>query len=257
MSTIDTGHKPLSYVVLGATGSVGSELSRRLSKAGHQVMLAGRNQQILLGLSEELQAPSCRVEAEEPESIDLCLQQAANEFGSVDGVVNCMGSVLLKPAHLTSVTEWNQTLAVNLTAAFSTVRSAAQVMRQSGGSIVLISSAAARVGLANHEAIAAAKAGVAGLTLSAAATYASRGIRVNAVAPGLVKSNMTRQLWESESAAATSKSMHALDRLGEPADVASLIVWLLQPENSWMTGQILGIDGGLASVIPRTRQKSG
>jgi NAD(P)-dependent dehydrogenase (short-subunit alcohol dehydrogenase family) len=257
MSTIDTGHKPLSYVVLGATGSVGSELSRRLSKAGHQVMLAGRNQQILLGLSEELQTPSCRVEAEEPESIDLCLQQAANEFGSVDGVVNCMGSVLLKPAHLTSVTEWNQTLAVNLTAAFSTVRSAAQVMRQSGGSIVLISSAAARVGLANHEAIAAAKAGVAGLTLSAAATYASRGIRVNAVAPGLVKSNMTRQLWESESAAATSKSMHALDRLGEPADVASLIVWLLQPENSWMTGQILGIDGGLASVIPRTRQKSG
>lgn len=257
MSTIDTGHKPLSYVVLGATGSVGSELSRRLSKAGHQVMLGGRNQQILLGLSEELQAPSCRVEAEEPESIDLCLQQAANEFGSVDGVVNCMGSVLLKPAHLTSVTEWNQTLAVNLTTAFSTVRSAAQVMRQSGGSIVLISSAAARVGLANHEAIAAAKAGVAGLTLSAAATYASRGIRVNAVAPGLVKSNMTRQLWESESAAATSKSMHALDRLGEPADVASLIVWLLQPENSWMTGQILGIDGGLASVIPRTRQKSG
>lgn len=257
MSAIDTGEQPLNYVVLGATGSVGSELSRRLINAGHQVMLGGRNQQTLLGLSEELQTPSCRVEAEEPDSIDLCLQQAANEFGSVDGVVNCMGSVLLKPAHLTSVTEWNQTLAVNLTAAFSTVRSAAQVMRQSGGSIVLISSAAARVGIANHEAIAAAKAGVVGLTLSAAATYASRGIRVNAVAPGLVKSNMTRQLWESESAAATSTSMHALDRLGEPADVASLIAWLLQSENDWMTGQILGIDGGLASVIPRTRQKSG
>ena len=246
-----------NYVILGSTGSVGSELSRRLVKAGHKVMLGGRDQEKLNQLSTELDSPKCRIEATEPQTIDECLKQAEANFGSVDGVVNCIGSVMLKPAHLTSDEEWAQTLSVNLTSAFITVRSAAQVMRKNGGSVVLISSAAARAGIANHEAIAAAKAGVAGLTLSAAATYASRGIRVNAVAPGLVKSNMTRHLWESEAAEATSISMHALDRLGEPADVASLIEWLVNPENSWMTGQILGIDGGLASVIPRPRQKSG
>lgn len=256
MSISDSIGQSLGYVVLGATGAVGSEISQRLARAGHRVMLGGRDQQRLDELSSELDAPQSCVEAESPDSIDHCLEQAANEFGRLDGVVNCIGSVLLKPAHLTSAEEWSQTLAVNLTAAFSTVRSAARVMRKAGGSVVLISSAAARIGIANHEAIAAAKAGVIGLTLSASATYASRGIRVNAVAPGLIKSRMTRHLWESEAAESTSISMHALDRLGEPADVASLIEWLLKPENNWITGQILGVDGGLAAVIPRTRQKS-
>ena len=100
----------------------------------------------------------------------------------------------------------------------------------------------------NHEAIAAAKAGVIGLMQSAAASYASRGIRINAVAPGLVKTEMTRRIWSSEKSASVSRSMHALGRLGEPKDVASLIVWLLQPENDWVTGQVFGVDGGLGTL---------
>ena len=120
--------------------------------------------------------------------------------------------------------------------------------------MVLCSSAAARIGLANHEAIAAAKAGIIGLTLSAAATYSNRGIRFNAVAPGLVKSEMTRTLWESEEAAAVSSQMHALGRLGKPEDVAAAIAFLLDPANAWITGQVLGVDGGLGSVLPRTRR---
>ena len=87
--------------------------------------------------------------------------------------------------------------------------------------------------------------------MSAASTYASRGIRVNAVAPGLVKSNMTRKLWETPVAESTSIAMHALGRLGEPADIASAIEWLLQPANNWITGQVIGIDGGLATLAPR------
>jgi NAD(P)-dependent dehydrogenase (short-subunit alcohol dehydrogenase family) len=120
-----------------------------------------------------------------------------------------------------------------------------------GGSVVLVSSAAARLGLANHEAIAAAKAGVIGLTLSAAATYAARGLRVNAVAPGLVRTPLTARITGSEAALKASTALHALGRIGEPEDVASAIAWLLDPAQSWVTGQVLGVDGGLATLRSR------
>jgi len=137
---------------------------------------------------------------------------------------------------------------MNLTTAFAVVRAGAKSMMNDGGSIVLVSSAAARIGLANHEAIAAVKAGVIGLTLSAAATYASRGIRVNCVAPGLVRTPMTARLTSNETSLKASTAMHAMGRIGEPEDVASAIEWLLNREQGWVTGQILGIDGGLGSV---------
>lgn len=117
---------------------------------------------------------------------------------------------------------------------------------------MLMSSAAAAVGLANHEAIGAAKAGVAGLAISAAASYASRNIRVNAVAPGLVDSGATRRIVENEKALEASLRLHPLGRIGRPEDVARLIAWLLDPENDWMTGQVIQLDGGLASLkVPR------
>ena len=126
-------------------------------------------------------------------------------------------------------------------------------MQKCGGSIVLFSTAAARTGLPNHEAIAAAKAGVIGLMQSAAASYASRGIRINAVAPGLVKTGLTEKIWSNEKSAAFSQGMHALGRLGEPEDVASLVQWLLDPENNWVTGQVLGVDGGLGTLRAAAR----
>ena len=117
--------------------------------------------------------------------------------------------------------------------------------------MVLVSSAAARVGIANHEAIAAAKAGVIGLVLSAAATYARQRIRFNAVAPGLVRTPLTAGLVASEPAEKASLAMHPLGRLGEPDDVARAIAFLLDPAQAWITGQVLGIDGGLADLKPR------
>ena len=120
-----------------------------------------------------------------------------------------------------------------------------------GGSVALVSSAAARVGLASHEAIAAAKAGVIGLTLSAAATYAGRGLRFNCVAPGLVRTPLTARLTATEASSRASTAMHPLGRLGEPDDVAAGIAWLLDPRNSWVTGQVIGIDGGLADLRGR------
>ena len=124
-------------------------------------------------------------------------------------------------------------------------------MMSGGGSIVLVSSAAARTGLANHEAIAAAKAGVMGLTLSAAASYAARGIRVNCVAPGLVETPLAARITGNEGSLQASKAMHALGRIGQPGDVASAMAWLLDPANSWVTGQVIGVDGGLGTIRPR------
>jgi NAD(P)-dependent dehydrogenase (short-subunit alcohol dehydrogenase family) len=124
-------------------------------------------------------------------------------------------------------------------------------MMSTGGSIALVSTAAARTGLANHEAIAAAKGGVIGLTLSAAATYASRNIRVNCVAPGLTATPLAARITSNEAALKASQAMHALGRIGQPEEVASALAWLLDPENSWVTGQILGVDGGLGSIRPK------
>jgi NAD(P)-dependent dehydrogenase (short-subunit alcohol dehydrogenase family) len=181
------------------------------------------------------------------------MKSAEERFGAVDGVLNCIGSLLLKPAHITSDNDWNETITTNLTSSFYILRAAVKSMTKQGGSIVLISSAAASIGLANHEAIAAAKAGILGLVRSAASTYASRGIRVNAVAPGLIRSKLTRKIWESETSLAASSQLHAIARAGTPEEVASAITWLLSPENKWITGQTIGVDGGLSSVVPRTK----
>ena len=124
-------------------------------------------------------------------------------------------------------------------------------MWSGGGSIVLCATAAARTGLANHEAIAAAKGGVMGLALSAAATYAGRNIRVNCVAPGLVDTPLATRITSNEAALKASASLHALGRIGRAEDVASGIALLLDPENSWVTGQVIGIDGGLGTVRAR------
>lgn len=240
-----------SVVILGATGGVGTALADLVSKSKVPLLLAGRDQDRLKRLGGQHGCPTAVVEASDGASITAAIKLAESEHGRVEGLVNCMGSVLLKPAHTTSDEEWNDCLATNLYSSFAAVRAAAKAMRTEGGSIALVSSAAAQIGLPNHEAIAAAKAGVVGLVRSAAATYANRGIRVNAVSPGLVKSEMTRKLWESEATAKHSEGMHALGRLGEPEDIAAALFWLIDPKNSWVTGQVLGVDGGLGSLIPR------
>ncbi len=242
-----------SYVVLGGTSCVARALAQRIRTAGGNLLLTTRNESSAAQLAEQFSCETAIARADDSVSIDGAVQLAIERFGKIDGVVNCMGSVLLKPAHLTTDKEWHDTVMTNLTSSFYLIRAAVKAMRQNGGSIVLISSAAARIGLANHEAIAASKAGIIGLTVSAAATYAGRGIRVNAVAPGLVKSEMTRKLWDTESAAAASKQMHALGRLGEPDDIAKAAAWLLDSENNWITGQTISVDGGLSAVVPRAK----
>lgn len=239
------------YVILGATGGVGSVLCERLAASGAQLVLGGRDRQRLEQLAQRTGSHPFTLDATVPTQVEACAQAAVERFGRLDGIVNCVGSLLLKPAHLTSDDEWAATIAANLTSAFAAVRAGARAMMRTGGSIVLVSSAAARIGLPNHEAIAAAKSGVIGLTLAAAASYGPRGIRVNCVAPGLVRTPLTARLTANEASLKASQAMHALGRIGEPADVAAALAWLLDPAQGWVTGQVLGVDGGLASVRAR------
>ncbi|MDX2146861.1 MAG: SDR family oxidoreductase [Planctomycetota bacterium] len=257
----DTGRRVL---VIGATGGIGAALCRRMASRGWSIFMAARHEDSLRALEGSLRESISRdagaasihwtaLDATQPGAIESAADQALTQLGRIDAIVNLVGSILLKPAHQTTDAELDLTLRLNLFTAFACVRAAARTMRTSGGSVVLMGTAAARAGLPNHEAIAAAKGAVAGLALSAAATYAPQNIRVNVVAPGLVDTPMASGITASEVALQASIAMHALGRIGNPREVASLIEWLVSSDASWVTGQIFGIDGGLASVRPRPK----
>jgi NAD(P)-dependent dehydrogenase (short-subunit alcohol dehydrogenase family) len=238
------------HLVLGATGGIGRATCRILHESGARLAVAGPSEERVRALAGELDAAPVVIDATDAASVEAGFDAASEALGGLDGAACLVGSLLLKPAHLTTDEEWERTLALNATAAFRTVRAAARRMR-GGGSIVLAASAAARTGLPNHEAIAAAKGAVVGLTLSAAASYAGRGLRVNCIAPGLVRTPMTARITGNEKALAASAALHALGRIGEPEEPARAVTWLLDPAQSWVTGQVLGVDGGLGTVRPR------
>lgn len=239
------------YAVLGATGGIGRALSERLAHAGGQVAVAARTGDEVHALAQELGGIGTALDATSFSAVEAFLSDVRGVHGRLDGVANCVGSVFLKPAHLVTEAEWAGVLAANLTTAFAVVRAAAKVMQPEGGAVVLMSSCAAQVGLANHEAIASVKAGIEGLVRAAAASYAAHGLRVNAVAPGLVPTRGTARLTRTETARARSAAFHPLGRIGTPEEVASALAWLLDAEQRWVTGQVLGVDGGLATIRPR------
>lgn len=241
-------HQKGATVVFGATGGIGSEVCRNLTDRDVKVVPVARNEERLKQLSGRLGCKWHSVDTRDFSAVENVLKDIADAQGGVEGVVNCVGSLLLKPAHLCKPSEWEETISSNLGSAFAVVRAAVPLMRRKGGSIVLFSSAAARYGMGNHEAIAAAKAGVIGLALSAAASYARYRIRINVVAPGMVRTPLSESILSSSATEKASESMHPLGRLGDPADIASAVGWFLDPAQSWVTGQVLGVDGGLAAL---------
>lgn len=238
-------------LVIGATGAVGRETVDRLLAAGATVVLGGRDRQALAQMAEATGAGTVEVDVTDGAQVAAAVKTTRERHGRLDGAVLLAGSILLKPVHLTKDEEFEEVLKVNLWSAFWLLKAAVRAMEQEGGSIVLVSTAAASTGLPNHEAIAAAKAGLEGLARSAAATYAPRRIRVNVIAPGLVEAKMSARLFASEPAKQASLAMHPIGRLGQPGDVARAVTWFLDPANDWVTGQVLGVDGGLAHLKGR------
>ncbi len=238
-------------IVTGATGSIGSATARRLVAAGWRVAAVGRDPGSVDALVDELGpgAVGFAADATISSAVDAAFAATVERLGPPDALIHAVGSTLLKPIHALSDAEIDDVLAVNLLSAFYALRAFVRaVPRGRLASVVLFSSAATRIGLLNHEAIAAAKGGIDGLVIAAAATYARRGIRVNALAPGLIRSNLTRRLVESEAMLRASEAMHPLGRVGEPEDAAGLAAFLISRDASWITGQVIAVDGGLSGI---------
>jgi 3-oxoacyl-[acyl-carrier protein] reductase len=234
-------------IIFGGSGGIGSEIARALHAKGAPLLLAARDEARLAAVASELECASATVDLTNEGSVAALIEQASAS-GPIAAAAVCVGSILLKPAHMTSLEEWENTLKINATAAFLVVKHLVPKMREHGGSIVLFASAAAEIGLPNHEAIAAAKGAVIGLTRSAAATYAAQNIRINCIAPGLVRTPLAAKITGNPAAEKFSVALHPIGRLGEPKDIAGLAAWLLSAESSWTTGQVFTVDGGLAGL---------
>lgn len=237
-------------LIIAPQSTIAQSVASRLSNCGTRIAGIGRD---VSGVDAGQFTWVEQCDLTDFSALETAVNRAREELGGLTGVVNCAGSILLKPAHQTSRDEYVETIAANVTTAFATVRAAARAFDSSGGSVVLISSAAATLGMMNHEAIAAAKGAIEALVRSAAATYASRRVRFNAVAPGLLDTQLSERILSNEASRKVSESLHPLARTGTATEVASAICWLLDPEQSWVTGQILAVDGGLSRVQPRPK----
>lgn len=228
------------FFIVGASSLIAQSAIEILKTYGHEIVSCARNNEKI--------SPDIILDATDFDALEVAMR----ESGPFDGALNCAGSIVLKPAHHTDFNQYMAVINANLTSAFALVRAAGKNMRN-GGSVVLISSAAAKIGLANHEAIAAAKAGIIGLVKSAAATYATNNLRFNAIAPGLVETPLSENIIANPMARKVSEGFHALGRFGTADDIGRAIAFLLAPENNWITGQVFDIDGGLGNLQPRPK----
>jgi len=253
------GGAGLRIAIVGASGGIGSALAMLARGKGHRVAVLSRNAARVQEVASQCEAASIVLESGDFSGIERGIGAAAEAMGGIDAAVCCAGTFLLKPAHLTSEAELRGILDSQVVSAFATVRAAARLMMDggNGGGITLVSSAAARIGLVNHEAISVAKGAIDGLVLSAAATYSRYRVRVNAVAPGLVATPMTARITGNAAALEASQAMHPLGRIGAPDDIAQAILFSISTEASWMTGQIIAVDGGLSAVkVPAAAKKA-
>ena len=235
--------------IIGGSGGIGSNLARRMSDNGWKVIISARNIENLNLVSDGKSIDSLIVDATNADDVQEKAKQTNETYGSLDAVVNSVGSIFLRPLHATSSEQFMETINQNLVTSFNVIRATAKIMmRGNGGRIVLFSSSAASLGMPNHAAISAAKAGVEGLARAAASDYAKRGIRVNVISPGLVDTPLSSHLLASEQSRKISEDMHPVGKIGEPDDIASVAEWLITSAPEWMTGDIIPVDGGLTNL---------
>ena len=239
---------PAHLLLFGASGGIATALHQRLAASGWNLSLCSRTPEDIesFGPSSQLLSADGSTES----GVRQAFEEAEATYGIPDAVVNCLGNVVLKPLHQTTAVGFSDVMRLHLFSSYLIARESAKKMKH-GGSVAFVSSVAATTGLANHELIAMAKSGIEGLVRSAAATYANRGLRFNAVAPGLTETPATEHLCQGP-ARKLSEAMHPLGRIGRPADIASALAWLVDPETTWVTGQVLHVDGGMGALRTRS-----
>jgi len=233
------------YLIFGATGSIGSSLAQQLKDSNQEAHLISRNEDELKALSEKLGFSFTVADVLEDGYIDQIKSDVSDDI--IKGLAYCIGSIDLKPLKRVTESDMNKCMKLNLYSAIEAIQGFQDELKKSNGSIVLFSSVAAQKGFTNHTIIASAKAAIEGLTVTLAAEFAPT-IRVNCIAPSLTDSKISQSMLKSEVVAEALAKAHPLKRLGEGKDSASLAKFLLSGENSWVTGQIIGVDGGRSSL---------
>ena len=235
----------MKTIIIGATGGIGAALSRRLAATGHTIHAIGRDPAKLAALTAEIGGSHAVADVMDRAQLEAAIASAGP---SVSGLAYCVGSINLQPVTRITDEDVERDFRLNALGAFRAVQLALPALKVSGNaSVVLFSTVAVAQGFASHASIGMAKGAVEGLMLSLAAELAPK-IRVNCVAPSLTKTPLATALTGSEQMAAAIAALHPLQRLGEADDVAAAAAFLLSPDAAWISGQVIGVDGGRSTL---------
>jgi NAD(P)-dependent dehydrogenase (short-subunit alcohol dehydrogenase family) len=231
------------HIIIGTSG-IGGALARMLVAQGDSLHLISRGN---TALATELGASHSTADVLDADALQNAVLAAGSE---IEGLAYCVGSINLKPAHRTVDTEVLRDFEVNALGALRAIKAALPALkasRKKTASVVLFSTVAVGQGFASHASVAMAKGAVEGLTRSLAAEFAPR-IRVNAIAPSLTRTPLAAFMTSNPATADAIAGMHPLQRLGEAEDVAALAAFLLSDTSGWITGQVIGVDGGRSTL---------
>ena len=231
------------YLVVGATGSIGSNLAEQLTASGKEVHLVGRNEDNTKNLAQKLNCNFTVADVLE----DSFVEKIKTDIQDIKAIAYCVGSIDLKPLRMVSENDFNKCMKLNLYSAVDLIKGFQESLKKNKGSIVLFSTVAAQRGFTNHSIIASTKAAVEGLTVSLAAEFAPN-IRVNCIAPSLTNSKIAEPMLKNKVLAEGIAKAHPMKRLGEGRDSASLAKFLITEDSSWVTGQIIAVDGGRSKL---------